>query len=59
LIVLTYGGSVLMEKGVRLIKEINWTVVGTTRETEEIDPEKAEEPALKPAKRARKERAEE
>jgi amino acid transporter len=58
-VVLIYAGSVLMGKGVGLIKEINWTAVGTTREAKGTEPEKTEEPELKPAKRGRKERAEE
>jgi len=57
-VVLVYAGSVLMGKGVGLIKEINWTLSGTTRKPEGTEPGKTEEPQPKPAKRAKKESAE-
>jgi len=57
-VVLVYAGSIFMGKGVGLIKEINWTISGTTRKAEEIEPEKLEDSQLKPTKRARKESAE-
>jgi hypothetical protein len=54
LVVLIYAGSVLMGKGVGLIKEINWQVTkATEKETEET------EPAPKPARGARTKETEE
>jgi predicted membrane protein len=57
-VVLVYAGSVFMGKGVGLIKEINWTLSGTTRATEKTEPEKNQEPEPKAPKRARKEATE-
>ena len=59
LVVLVYAGSVFMGKGVGLIKEINWTLSGTTRATEEAEPKENQEPGPKASKRARKEVTEE
>jgi hypothetical protein len=51
-VVIVYAGSVLMGKGVGLIKEINWKVVRTPRAgTEETEPEDAV--SVQPAKKAR------
>jgi hypothetical protein len=51
-VVIVYAGSVLMGKGVGLIKEINWKIVRTPQEdTEETQPE--ETVCVKPAKKAR------
>ncbi|HML03050.1 MAG TPA: hypothetical protein VK487_06715 [Candidatus Bathyarchaeia archaeon] len=58
-VVLVYAGSVFMGKGVGLIKEINWTLSGTTRATEKTEAEENQEPERKPSKRARKEVTEE
>jgi hypothetical protein len=59
-VVLVYAGSVLIGKGIGLIKEINWKVVkATQKEVEETEPEETTEPAPKPAKRARRETPEE
>jgi hypothetical protein len=54
-VVLIYAGSVLMGKGVGLIKEINWKIVkAPQKEAEETEPEETEQ--VKPAKKARTEK---
>jgi hypothetical protein len=58
-VVLVYAGSVFMGKGVGLIKEINWTLSGTTRATEKTEAQENQEPKPKASKRARKEVTEE
>jgi len=59
-VVLVYAGSVLMGKGVGLIKEINWKIVRTpTKGAEEAETEEPAEPEAKPAKKAKKEKQEE
>jgi len=58
-VLLVYAGSVFMGKGLGLIKEINWTLSGTTRATEKTEPEENQKPEPKASKRARKEATEE
>jgi hypothetical protein len=57
-VVLVYAGSIFMGEGVGLIKEINWTLSGTTGATEKTEPEENQEPGPKASKRARKEATE-
>lgn len=58
MVVMVYAGSVLMGKGIGLIKEINWKVVQTSgKETSE--PEKTADPDPKPTKKAKTAKQEE
>jgi hypothetical protein len=57
-VVIVYAGSVLMGKGVGLVKEINWKIVkAPQKEAEETEPE--DTVCVKPTKKARTEKSDE